>query len=722
MPLRSSSALLAARPDRRGSSPGSARTPRGDAADERAAAGWSLAAVAQLYAGLAASALAALDDYLDRGRLATSSASVVGLVVDPGSASTRTESTPSPGAWRSTGSSRWRCRRVALALRARSRARCRGAPSGRRARRVAGRLLERGARRLRCPLALQAVYLVCLPFAAREGVGAVTSFGYAYLARVGARRRDVVVARARDLGAADAARARSRPESRGTSSRRRGSRSSRSEPRPGSSPSPGTSLVSAVLGDAIRRRRRRGARAALIALLSPVDGRLDRILGHASRSSSCGPQRRAARCSVSLGLVALHVPSRGSARRSPASPASRSPSPSTTLVALTVMLHRLHAARGHPARRSPVAALTVAVLASIAASSRPVGSGSGCAASVRSRSSPSAYVGVAYLGARVAPSRRSSWNGARTATATLARTATYPRGHRRRQRSRTVAGPSQPSTAGACSGWREPRLRRRRQRGGRRSGGDEHRSAAQQRRHASARGSSSRSSSAARPGVGAACAQILHADGRTIWYAGAAYDPRRGHQGRHTGYGGQPMPREPSRRTDRSCLRRSDARSAALRSSGRSLDESLFAYAEDVDWSMRARDAGLRILVVPASVVRHRVSGSSGGASSAGLALLRACGTGSSSRSARTPLGRLGTPAEEGWRLRRSGASSRRAVRTRAVAAAPRPAMHRSRGRSRRSPRRTGTASCVVAGGTVPRLRDVRVCGDAGHQVDDRVR
>jgi hypothetical protein len=32
------------------------------------------------------------------------------------------------------------------------------------------------------PLALQAVYLVCLPFAAGEGVGAVTSLGYAYLA------------------------------------------------------------------------------------------------------------------------------------------------------------------------------------------------------------------------------------------------------------------------------------------------------------------------------------------------------------------------------------------------------------------------------------------------------------------------------------------------------------------------------------------------------------
>jgi len=46
------------------------------------------------------------------------------------------------------------------------------------------------------------------------------------------------------------------------------------------------------------------------------------------------------------------------------------------------------------------------------------------------------------------------------------------------------------------------------------------------------------------------------------------------------------------------------------------LDEELFAYAEDVDWSLRARAAGLEILVVPASVVRHRVSAASGGASS----------------------------------------------------------------------------------------------------------
>ena len=38
------------------------------------------------------------------------------------------------------------------------------------------------ARGVSLPLALQAIYVVSLPLAAREGVGAVTSFGFAYLA------------------------------------------------------------------------------------------------------------------------------------------------------------------------------------------------------------------------------------------------------------------------------------------------------------------------------------------------------------------------------------------------------------------------------------------------------------------------------------------------------------------------------------------------------------
>ena len=136
------------------------------------------AAVAQLYAGLAASALAALDDYLTSA-VAYILASAVGLAyillridadgidaVATGMALNGVVAVTLPTA--------------ALALRARAEAMPRSGvrPSGPP---LAERLLDAG-RSVALPLALQVVYLICLPFAAREGVGAVTSFGYAYLA------------------------------------------------------------------------------------------------------------------------------------------------------------------------------------------------------------------------------------------------------------------------------------------------------------------------------------------------------------------------------------------------------------------------------------------------------------------------------------------------------------------------------------------------------------
>jgi GT2 family glycosyltransferase len=143
-------------------------------------------------------------------------------------------------------------------------------------------------------------------------------------------------------------------------------------------------------------------------------------------------------------------------------------------------------------------------------------------------------------------------------------------------------------------------------------------------------------------GVGAACAQILEGDGSRIWYAGAAYDPRRGHQGRHTGYGQPPRPASvPPYETDRACGGAMLVPRSALDLVG-PLDESLFAYAEDVDWSLRAHEAGLRIVVVPASVVRHRVSASTGGASSPD-SLYYALRNGLVVAERAAPLGRLGT-------------------------------------------------------------------------------
>src|SRR5205814_9885572 len=45
------------------------------------------------------------------------------------------------------------------------------------------------------------------------------------------------------------------------------------------------------------------------------------------------------------------------------------------------------------------------------------------------------------------------------------------------------------------------------------------------------------------------------------------------------------------------------------------LDERYFLYAEDSDWSLRARAAGWRLLFVPGAKLWHKVSASSGAAS-----------------------------------------------------------------------------------------------------------
>jgi GT2 family glycosyltransferase len=119
------------------------------------------------------------------------------------------------------------------------------------------------------------------------------------------------------------------------------------------------------------------------------------------------------------------------------------------------------------------------------------------------------------------------------------------------------------------------------------------------------------------PGVAAACSQILHADGsERIWYAGATFHPRRGHHGRNIGYRDQPLPASGAPYpVDCACGGAMLIPRSALDEVGL-FDDDLFAYREDLDWSLRARARGRHVLVVPASVVRHKFSASSGGGSS----------------------------------------------------------------------------------------------------------
>ena len=109
-------------------------------------------------------------------------------------------------------------------------------------------------------------------------------------------------------------------------------------------------------------------------------------------------------------------------------------------------------------------------------------------------------------------------------------------------------------------------------------------------------------------GAAAVCPVVVFADDpERVWYAGASFDPRRGYNGRHL-----TTPPETPAATERICgaavlIPRSILERLGL------FDEDLFAYVEDADWSLRARAAGLELLVVPDSKVRHKVSASTGG-------------------------------------------------------------------------------------------------------------
>src|SRR3954468_5241098 len=117
-----------------------------------------------------------------------------------------------------------------------------------------------------------------------------------------------------------------------------------------------------------------------------------------------------------------------------------------------------------------------------------------------------------------------------------------------------------------------------------------------------------------RPDAGALCPLIYYLDRPDrIWYAGARFDARRGHNGRHTGYGetdrGQyDRVRETGRGTGAAML----VRRAAIEQVGL-LDGALYLQVEDVEWSLRMRRAGWRIFFVPSGKVWHRVSVTTGG-------------------------------------------------------------------------------------------------------------
>jgi len=101
-----------------------------------------------------------------------------------------------------------------------------------------------------------------------------------------------------------------------------------------------------------------------------------------------------------------------------------------------------------------------------------------------------------------------------------------------------------------------------------------------------------------------------------LWYAGALLDPACPHRPAHRGL------RELDRGQYDDAVETGYVTGCSLLARRKMIDEigllddSLFLYFEDADWSARARHAGWRLMYAPASVVRHKESVSAGGAAS----------------------------------------------------------------------------------------------------------
>ena len=331
------------------------------------------AAVAQLYAGLAASALAALDDYLTAA-ITYIVASAVGLAyilvrVDADGIDAVAVGMSINGLLAVALPT------LALLVRARREAMPPGAvrPAGEP---VGHRLLEAG-RSTALPLALQAVYLVCLPLAAREGVGAVTSFGYAYLAAAA-----LVAATSSSLGLVTSV-----PLTRigldpGGVARHVVSSSWLALVAAGAAAGvfavAGTSLVGAVLGDGYAADVGEEL-GRLIALLSPW---MVFSIGFSVTLPLLFVQGLTrGLLLVGLALVALQVPLAWLGQVLGGLTGLALALAATTLVALAVMLHRLNAATASLSALAR-AALTVAALAVVAFGVPSLGLDDGPAAAV----------------------------------------------------------------------------------------------------------------------------------------------------------------------------------------------------------------------------------------------------------------------------------------------------------------------------------------------------
>jgi GT2 family glycosyltransferase len=115
----------------------------------------------------------------------------------------------------------------------------------------------------------------------------------------------------------------------------------------------------------------------------------------------------------------------------------------------------------------------------------------------------------------------------------------------------------------------------------------------------------------ARPDAGLLACKLLSEDGQVVQYAGAGFNGWFGYSGRVV---------RTSRPDELRDVARADGAAmavsrAAVEQAGL-LDLELFAYVEDVEWSLRIRRAGFAVVFVPEARARHKGSAATGGRAS----------------------------------------------------------------------------------------------------------
>lgn len=116
------------------------------------------------------------------------------------------------------------------------------------------------------------------------------------------------------------------------------------------------------------------------------------------------------------------------------------------------------------------------------------------------------------------------------------------------------------------------------------------------------------------PKAGALCGKVFFAEpSDRIWFAGQRFSATTGYSGRPRGYGRKDGPEYAEVIPIERAVGAFMAVSRSVLGVVGLLDDELFAYVEDVDWSLRIRAAGFDVLFVPGARAWHRVSASTGG-------------------------------------------------------------------------------------------------------------